>query len=340
MKKEFNPEDISGRHIVALILLAFAVILTIICIISYLFSAPPTKGFWKLVIFILTITDAIAISSYIIIQQLQSIETSFKDIADNTGKLVSKLSLILEKLDQLNENMLISDSAKAVAYRKKELKALQNAIEEEISGKDWESAEYLIEQLESKFGQRSQANEYREKLLSEKSKDLEEILGKIKSQFEEAISIRDWQRARAKIEEIKNRFEEGEKIASEWQQRLEKAYIEHKKQLLKAWDEAVKNNEIDRGIEILKELDKYLTPNEVAALEESARGMFRAKLHDLGMQFSLFVTEKMWDKAYEVGLQIIDEFPNSRMAEEIKERLAVLKANAEAIKAQEKKETE
>ena len=40
---------------------------------------------------------------------------------------------------------------------------------------------------------------------------------------------------------------------------------------------------------------------EAAALEESARGVFRARLHKMGVQFSLFVTEKAWNKALKLG---------------------------------------
>ena len=101
------------------------------------------------------------------------------------------------------------------------------------------------------------------------------------------------------------------------QDRLDEARTARKKLLLQQWDEAVQRNEVDRGIEVLKDLDKYLTASEVAAFEESARGVFRAKLHNLGVQFSLLVAEKVWDRALGVAEEIISEFPNSRMAQEI-----------------------
>ena len=85
---------------------------------------------------------------------------------------------------------------------------------------------------------------------------------------------------------------------------LEDRRLEHKKYLLQQWDQAVNRNQIDQGIEILRELDQYLTANEVAALEESARGVFRAKLHNLGVRFSLLVAEKQWTGALDVGEEI------------------------------------
>ena len=106
---------------------------------------------------------------------------------------------------------------------------------------------------------------------------------------------------------------------------------EHKKVLLSRWDEAVKKNQIDEGIEILQLLDNYLSPKEAAALEESARGVFRAKLSSLGVQFKMLVTEKKWGEALRIGKEIIDEFPNSRMAQEVRDKLGVLEGRAKTL---------
>ena len=107
----------------------------------------------------------------------------------------------------------------------------------------------------------------------------------------------------------------------------EKIEEEHKKLLLSTWDEAVKRQTTDRSLEILRELDLYLTPNEGLALQEAARDVFRNKLHNLGVQFSLAVSGKQWGKAIETGLQIIHDFPNSKMAEEIRGKMNILKQN-------------
>ena len=87
-------------------------------------------------------------------------------------------------------------------------------------------------------------------------------------------------------------------------------------------------DDLDQGVDVLKLLDGFLTPTEGAALKESARGVFRAKLQKLGVQFSLFVTEKKWTQALELGNEIIAEFPNSRMAQEVRERLQILHQRA------------
>lgn len=108
-------------------------------------------------------------------------------------------------------------------------------------------------------------------------------------------------------------------------QRLFDKKEEHKGTLLAAWDDAVRHQETDRSLEVLKELDLYLTPNEALALQEAAKDIFRTKLHNLGMRFSIAVTEKKWAEALEVGEQIISDFPNSKMSEEIRGKIDILR---------------
>jgi hypothetical protein len=62
-------------------------------------------------------------------------------------------------------------------------------------------------------------------------------------------------------------------------------------------------------------------------LQEAARDVFRTKLHNLGVQFSLAVSEKQWDRAFQIGGQIMRDFPNSKMAEEIREKWDILQQN-------------
>ena len=133
-----------------------------------------------------------------------------------------------------------------------------------------------------------------------------------------------WAKASTQIEKLIRACPDSEKAKAMRQELLDKKE-ERKKILLTAWDDAVKRRATDRSLEILKELDQYLTPNEALALQEAARDVFKNKLHNLGVQFSLAVSGKQWAKAVEIGRQIIRDFPNSKMSEEIRERMNILK---------------
>jgi hypothetical protein len=104
-----------------------------------------------------------------------------------------------------------------------------------------------------------------------------------------------------------------------------------KSELLAEWDMAVREKDTDRGLEILKELDLYLTPTEALALRESAATVFKTKLHNLGVEFSVAITEQNWVKALQTGRDIVQNFPNSRMASEIRGKMDILQERAKIM---------
>ena len=103
---------------------------------------------------------------------------------------------------------------------------------------------------------------------------------------------------------------------------------QYKRTLLKEYDEAVRTQNVDVAHRLLFRLDHYLAPNEAAALKESARGVFKAKLLQMGVEFSLAVTDKHFRRAIDVGERLIREFPNSRYAQEIHSTMPVLRQRA------------
>ena len=113
-------------------------------------------------------------------------------------------------------------------------------------------------------------------------------------------------------------------------QKIEAARIRHKRDLLQTYGELVRKNDIDGSIELLKQLDRYLSPQEAAALQDSARGIFRAKLHNIGVQFAIRVAEGQWAEAVASGEEIIQNYPNSRMAHEVRAKLDLLRQRANA----------
>lgn len=231
-------------------------------------------------------------------------------------------------LQIISESAPLSDAAKAITHREKERDALRMAINEEIIRGDWEAAYALVELLEARHGYKKEAMRLRQDLDASRDRDQHQDLYEAVDHVRSLIGSRDWDRARHEMEALLHRHPDHAAVR-ELSKSFAKARNDHKRQLLKEWDDSVQRNEIDRGITVLKELDQYLTRNEAAALEESARGVFRAKLHNLGVQFSLAVADHNWGSAMEVGRQIIAEFPNSRMAQEVHDHMDVLSKRAE-----------
>jgi hypothetical protein len=79
---------------------------------------------------------------------------------------------------------------------------------------------------------------------------------------------------------------------------------------------------------MLRELDNYLTPEEAEPLRELARGVIGKARENLGVRFKLSVQDRRWREAAEVGEQIIRDFPNTRMAAEVREVIDGVRARA------------
>jgi hypothetical protein len=230
-------------------------------------------------------------------------------------------------LQIIAENSRLSEVARSITYRDNERNALRLAINEEIIRGDYEAAYALVEQLEARHGYRNEAARIRQEVDLSSDREKNEKVHEAVQRCEELMSRLEWDRARRDMDRLLVEFPASPDIR-ELPKLFARRRGEHKRRLLKEWDLSVQRNEVDRGIALLKQLDQYLTPNEAAALEESARGVFRAKLHNLGVQFSLAVTEHNWRDALEAGKQIIEEFPNTRMAREVTERMDVLNRRA------------
>jgi len=270
------------------------------------------------------------IAIYVLLHTLLAVESNTNRSGEVLERLSRQLTQVEAELRNVRESILLSEDAKAIAFRDKDCQALRDAIEEELNRSNWEAATYLADQMERRFGYCQEADQLRERIHTLQMAVRQEKLSGLLARIDELLSAHEWDEASRQIKSTASEFGDAEEVKQLWD-RLEQARNEHKKWLLKQWDQAVQRNEVDRGIDILKDLEPYLTAREVEALEESARGVFRAKLHNLGVQFSLLVTEKLWDKALEVGEEIVKEFPNSRMATEIRERLDALRDRAQSL---------
>lgn len=243
-----------------------------------------------------------------------------RDMADALNKQGGDLRLIAE-------NSQISDLVRSVTHRSRERTSIRLAINEEIIRGDWEAAYALVELLEERHGYRNEASRLRAELDDSRASEANVKVHDTVEHVRALMASHDWDRARRMMDRLMAANGENHEV-KELPQAFHRAWNEHKRRLLKEWDQTVQRNEVDRGIALLKELDHYLTPSEAAALQESARGVFREKLRNMGVQFSLAVSENNWKEALNVGRQIQEEFPNSRMASEVQDRIHVLMKRA------------
>jgi len=251
---------------------------------------------------------------------------------DQTNDKLEKISEALEKgrsiLSQINQNTRLSEATKAIAFRDIDKQMLREAVFDKLQQQDYETTYKIIDEIVRQPGYKEFAEQLR--LEADEFRDATEAgrINQVISYIDKLLDSYQWTKASIQIERLIKDYPESEKAKSMRQKLLDKKE-ERKKMLLTAWDEAIKRQATDRSIEILRELDLYLTPNEGLALQEAARDVFRTKLHNLGVQFSLAVSAKQWTDAINIGQQIMRDFPNSRMAAEIREKWDALKEKLE-----------
>lgn len=230
-------------------------------------------------------------------------------------------------LESIAESTRISDAAKSLAHRNQELDALRAAIREEHRNERWEPALNLIDEMDRRFGYKEEAERFREELDGARADAISAKLREAAEMIESHFRSCDWARAQSEIDRLLHALPDNPKVLA-LQDRMKTVREEHKQELLAAWQEAVRRNDTDHAIDVLKELDQYLSSAEAQALQASARNVFKEKLLQLGVQFRFAVQEKRWQDSLDIGLELIREFPNARMAGEVREVLDTLREKA------------
>jgi soluble cytochrome b562 len=233
----------------------------------------------------------------------------------------------MSHLAAIAENTRISEAAKSLAHRDQEIEAFRAAILEDIRLAKWEAALKLVDDMEVRFGYKQEAEKLREELDEARSDAIQGKLQEAISQIEKHFLAHDWERAQQEIDRLANALPDETKIASLFD-RMKALREQHKNNLREQWDESVRRSDVDQAIDILKELDQYLSPAEAQTLQDSARDVFKEKLLQLGVQFRFAVNEKRWQDALNIGVELVRDFPNARMAGEVREAIDTLRQRA------------
>lgn len=258
------------------------------------------------------------------------ISNSLKNTSEKLDNAVETLSRQNNLLTRISQAAHLSDTAKEIVFRDSEQMELGEAALTKLHQHDFDEAESMINTMLEYPKYKELAN--RLKRMTSKYRDATEEgrVNQIVAYIEDLFDQKLWIQAATQIANLVKMFPYSEK-AKTMPIRLRERKDRQKRELLAEWDLAVREKNTDRGLEILKELDLYLSPNEALALRESASTVFKTKLHNLGVEFSVAVTEQNWKKALETGRDIVQNFPNSRMASEIRSKLDILSQRAKEI---------
>ncbi|MEX0746214.1 MAG: hypothetical protein WD118_11485 [Phycisphaeraceae bacterium] len=233
----------------------------------------------------------------------------------------------VELLGSINQRLLLSEAAKRIAYRQQDLHTLRLTINDDIDNSNFDAALVLVSELGQTYGYREEAETYRERINHARAAEQDAKISESLARLDEILARHDFERAVREAAKMQRLFPESERVR-DLTTRVREARDRYKVQLEREFLEASERDDIDRAMEVLKTMDRYLTEAEAAPLRETARGVIGKKRDNLGVQFKIALHDKEWTAAVRVGEQIIREFPNSRMAEEVRSMIDLLRERA------------
>lgn len=235
-------------------------------------------------------------------------------------------------LGSINERLLLSETAKRIAYRHEDVELLRETIREDMSKKDFDAALVLVNEIAQTYGHKEEAEEYRDQILTARTAEMDQKIERALKKLDEILAKHDFDTASKEALKIQRLFPDSPR-SREVHRKVAQARDQYKHDLEREFLEASKVDDVDRAMELLKELDRYLTEPEAEQFREVARGVIGKKRENLGVQFKIAVHDREWLRSVAVGEQIIREFPNTRMADEVRSMLDLLRERAAGQRA-------
>ncbi len=248
-------------------------------------------------------------------------------LEQNLAPVNERLEQFSVMLNLLSEQQLLSDRAKAIAFREKDRDALRRAIAEEIVKGDWEAAMLLANDIENVFGSKQEADQFRAQVLEKHNEAIRWQINEALAAIDRHVRSEQWHVAFTEAHQLAARFPTNDTVRN-LPQEIEGRRQAHKRQLIDSLHDAAARKDNDGAVEIIKKLDLYLTPAEASEFQELARQIFKEKINSLRTQFTMAVKEENWQESVRVGETIMRDFPNSQMAKEVREMIEPLRQRA------------
>ena len=321
MEKRYFP-PFSWIFAVALVLA-----LAVLGIGIFMVATSPDTGGWVMLAAGCVSIVAVFITWPLSLTVHASRATGRKDVEEVIQGIAERLDQMSILMNLMSEQQLLSDRAKSIAFRDKDREALRRAISEEINKGDWDAAWALTEEIERSFGNKVEADRYRDDIRRRRQEIVARQVSEAMVVIDRHTKTEQWNAALREAERLMGLYPNEDRVRN-LPQEIERRRQDHKRRLLESWNDAVARHDVDGSIEILKQLDTYLTPAEAESMQDTARSVFKEKLNNLGKQFGSAVQDHKWADAIRIGDSIIREFPNSRIAQEVREKMDLLRQRA------------
>lgn len=234
---------------------------------------------------------------------------------------------VIRLLEQMTEHTMLTDNTRRVLFRTREMDLLRATIEDDIQRGEYDAALVLCDDMGQRFGAREEAEQFRSRILRARHEHYEANVQAALHRLDQLLAARDWARAHEEAARIRRLFPDSS-AAAELDHRINAARQDHKRDLESRFIDAAGREDVETAMPLLRELDHYLTPEDAGRLRELAQAVIARHRENLGVQFKLAVNDRRWAEAARIGQAIIEEFPNSKMALEVRPMLDVLRTRA------------
>ena len=230
-------------------------------------------------------------------------------------------------LDTILEAVQMTENAKRVLFRDRELSILRNTVQEDIERGEFHSALVLCDQMATVFGAVEEAEVLRTKVQSiihemHDARICEEV-GKL----EELLKSKKWVEAYQDAARLRRLFPESPQLHG-LEQRIADVRTQYRHELEARFLAAAKCEDTEQAMHLLRELDGYLTPDEARRFRDTATDVIHKYRETLGARFKMAVSDRRWGEAIEFGEVIMQQFPNTKMTEEVQGMLETIRIRA------------
>lgn len=245
-------------------------------------------------------------------------------------QLAKRMVEVQEAVKVISEQAALSDDARRVLNRTTEREMLRRAIEQDINEEEWEAAIVLCNELADRFGYRADAEEFRARIEVARFGDLDEAAKGGVALIDGMILQRRWDDAAREAGKLARLYPMVERIAA-LPDRVVKAKEDYKNEARQRFIDAAGGDRPEEAMALLKDLDGLLTEAEALPLRDTARTVIARARDSMGEQFKAAIEDEDWADAATIGRRIVSEFPNTKMAAEVRQMLDGILARANSI---------
>jgi len=231
------------------------------------------------------------------------------------------------KLDAILEAMQMSENAKRVLFRDRELELLRKTVQDDIEAGDFHAALVLCDQMANVFGAVEEAEKMRTRVQEIIHQHHEERIREEMKQLTTLLEAHQWVEAYQYASKMRRLYPESP-LLHDLEQRIASVRTEYGHQLEERFLMAAEQDDVENAMAFLKELDGYLTPDEARRIRSTADKVIATYRENISAKFKMAVRDHRWREALAFGEEIMNQFPNAQMASEVREIMNTIQARA------------